>query len=71
MKGRADKNCDGFVTAEETYRYAELRTIVRSTIYGILLFILHKALFIQHPQIYDGWPNEENNKEELKLISLS
>ena len=71
LRGKADKNCDGFVTAEESFRYAKLRTIIRSTIYGILLFILHGALFNQHPQIYDGWPSEENNKEELKLINVS
>jgi len=70
LRGKADKNHDGHITAEESYRYAELRTKLRSTIYGILLFIFHKALFNQHPQIYDGWPTNENNNEELKLISL-
>jgi len=70
LTGKADKNRDGFVSAEEIYRFAELPTKIRSTIYGFLLFIFHKALFNQHPQIYDGWPSTENNKEELKLIKL-
>ena len=68
LRGRADKNCDGFITVEEAFEYAKFYTIRRSTIYAYLLFIFHRALFIQHPQIYDGWPSEGNNKEELKLI---
>lgn len=70
LKGRADKNCDGYITAEEAFEYAKIYTIKRSTIYAYLLFIFHRDLFIQHPQIYDGWPSEGNNKEELKLIYM-
>ena len=25
---------------------------------------------IQHPELYDGWPSEDNNIEELTLIEL-
>ena len=70
LKGKADKNSDGYVSVEEAFKYAEIRTIIRSTVYGFLLFVFHKSLFNQHPQIYDGWPSEEDNKEELKLIFL-
>ncbi len=70
LKGPADTNKDNIISAEESFNYAKIKTIRRSTIYGVLLFIFHKSLFIQHPQIYDGWPSEENNKEELKFISL-
>ena len=68
LKGRADKNYDGFITAEEAFEYAEIRTRLRSTAYGFLLFIFHKHIKNQHPQIYDGWPYEENNEEELILF---
>ena len=71
LEGKADKNHDGIITAEEVYEFAKIRTIIRSTFYGFLLLIFHKDLFIQHPQIYDGWPSEENNKEELKLIYIN
>ena len=73
LRGASDKNNDGFVSAEEAYQYAKVYTIKRSAIYAILLFIFHKTLLnhIQHPQIYDGWPSEENNQEELRLISVS
>lgn len=71
LKGLADKNCDGYISAEEAFKYAKIRTIIRSTVYGYILFIFHKKLLNQHPQIYDGWPSEENNEEELKLIIMS
>ena len=29
-----------------------------------------RTLKTQHPQIYDGWPSEENNEEELNIINL-
>jgi len=69
LNGKADNNDDGFITAEEVYSYAKYYTMKRSTIYGYLLYIFHRSLFIQHPQMYDGWPSEENNEEELKIIS--
>lgn len=71
LKGLADKNFDGYITAEEAFEFAKIRTVIRSTIYAYLLYILHKQLLIQHPQIYDGWPSEENNEEELKLINFN
>ena len=70
LKGPADANKDNIISAEETFSYAEKRTIIRSSIYGSLFYIFHRSLFIQHPQIYDGWPNEENNQDELELIYL-
>ena len=71
LRGWADKNRDGLITAEEAFEFAQIRTRLRSTIYGYLLYILHGKLLIQHPQIYDGWPSEENNEEELKLLNIS
>ncbi len=72
LEGKADKNNDGYVSVEEAYEYVKIYTIKRSTIFANFLFIFHKTLLnhIQHPQIYDGWPSEENNEEELKLILL-
>ena len=73
LDGKADKNNDGFISAEESFEYTRTYTIKRSTIYAYLLFIFHKTLLnhIQHPQIYDGWPSEENNEEQLKIIAIS
>lgn len=70
LRGKADKNFDSFISAEEAFEFAKVKTIRRTTIYGYLLFVFHKSLFIQHPQIYDGWPSEENNTEELILVSI-
>ena len=70
LRGKADKNYDGYITAEEAFEYAEIRTKLRSTMYGYLLFIFHRHLKIQHPQIYDGWPSDENNEEELILLCI-
>jgi hypothetical protein len=69
LRGKADRNFDGLVSAEEAFDFARIKTIRRTTIYGYLLFVFHKSLFIQHPQICDGWPTEENNSEELILAS--
>ena len=71
LGGSADANSDGIISVEEPFKYAEKITIKRSTIYAFLLFIFHRSLFIQYPQLYDGWPSEENNEEELKLIKVS
>lgn len=67
FKGRADNNKDKWVSAEEAFGYAELPTMIRSTIFNLITF---GTLITQHPQIYDGWPSEENNGEELNLIDL-
>jgi hypothetical protein len=69
LKGPADFNKDGWISAEEIFKYAEKPTILRSAILGSFLFIFHKTLLIQHPLIYDGWPSEQDNFEELKLIT--
>jgi hypothetical protein len=71
LTGPADANSNGIISVEESFKYAEEFTIKRSTIYAYLLFIFHRSLFIQYPQIYDGWPSEENNEEELEWIKVS
>jgi hypothetical protein len=68
LNGRADKNNDNFVSAEETLSYAELPVMIRSTLYNL---IRSRILETQHPQIYDGWPTEENNEDELNIIDLA
>lgn len=67
LKGRADLNHDGFVSAEEAFKYTEEPVAFRSTIFNRLF---NKDCPTQHPQLYDGWPSVENNTEELKLIEL-
>lgn len=71
LSGEADMNYDGFISAEEVYEYSKIYTVRRSTFYGFLLVLFHGSLFIQHPQIYDSWPSEENYDEDLILISLT
>jgi hypothetical protein len=65
LDGRADKNHDRWVSAEELYEFAEPRTINRSYISSIFLGIEPDS---QYPQIYDGWPSEDENESELLLI---
>jgi len=71
LKGPADSNEDQWISAEEAYRYAEIPTIKRSTllarIFSFIPFIPHE-FFPQHPQLYDGWPSEEGNSQELPLF---
>jgi hypothetical protein len=68
LKGFADENKDTYVSVEEAFRYAEAPVQIRTLLFTILAPIVKP--FIQHPQMYDGWPSEENNTEELKLIEL-
>ena len=67
LKGRADLNRDGFVSAEEALNYSKEPVVFRSTIFN---YLFDTQQGTQHPQLYDGWPSEENNTEELKLIEL-
>ena len=73
LSGPADQNNDMIITAEEAYYYAKTLTIKRSTliafIYSFIPFIPHD-FFPQHPQIYDGWPNHDNNQDQLPFIYL-
>jgi len=67
LKGRADLNHDRFVSAEEALNYTKEPVAVRSTFFNNLFDTQQGT---QHPQLYDGWPSEENNMEEFKLIEL-
>jgi len=67
LKGRADDNNDKSITAEELLRYTINPVQFRSKIYN---WMLTGVANVQHPEIYDGWPSEQDNKEELKLSQL-
>ena len=67
LNGPADKNHDRWVSAEEVFQFAEQRTIYQSYICSILVGMEPDS---QYPQIYDGWPIEEENASELQLIQL-
>jgi len=71
FKGLGDKNHDHWVSAEEAFRYANLPTMIRSTIFNIMCYFIEPVPLTQHPQLYDGWPNEENNQQELNIIDLT
>lgn len=58
FNGLADSDNNKRVTAEEAFKYAAPLTTKLS--FGK-----------QHPQIYDGYPTEENNEYELNIIDLS
>ena len=68
LKGDADLNSNGQITAEEAYRYSKELTTKRSKFYSFLFFIIHRKPFIQHPQMYDAWPSENNNVKEMILV---
>jgi len=68
LKGRADDNNDKVITAEELLRYTIKPVQFRSKIYN---WILTGVANVQNPALHDGWPNNENNTEELKLIDVS
>lgn len=73
LKAPADQNHDGWVSAEESFLYAKDRTISRSTVYAqifsLVPFVPHD-FNPQYPQLYDGWPSDTNNTEELKLFNV-
>ena len=71
LRGPADLNHDGFVSAEEALIYTKEPVALRSTIFNLLFYILEPIPGLtQHSQLYDGWPSVENNTEELQLIEL-
>jgi hypothetical protein len=65
MSGFADRNHNGWISAEELFQYAEMRTIIQSYICS---FLMHSLPYYQHPQMYDGWPEDQNNSSELEFI---
>ena len=67
MSGFADKNHNGWISAEELYQYTEIRTHVQSYVCS---FLMHSLPYCQHPQLFDGWPQEYNNSSELEFIKL-
>jgi hypothetical protein len=68
LKGHADEDNDKCITAEELLRYTIEPVQFRSKIFN---WLTSGVASIQHPELYDGWPSEENNVEELTLIELS
>ncbi len=67
LDGNADKNKDHWVSAEELFYYTEFPVALHS---AFLNFLVSARIVPQHPQLYDGWPSEENNGAELNLINL-
>ena len=67
LDGNADKNKDHWVSAEELFYYTEFPVALHS---AFLYFLVSARIVPQHPQLYDGWPSEENNGAELNLINL-
>jgi uncharacterized caspase-like protein len=67
MSGFADRNHNGWISAEELYQYAYVRTLVQSYVCS---FLMHSLPYCQHPQMFDGWPQEQNNSSELDFIKL-
>jgi len=70
LQNHADKNNDKCVSAEEMFEY----TVEPVQFRAYLLSFFHPRIPIgsssQHPQMYDGWPTEEDNADELILVEL-
>ena len=70
--GKADKNNDFYISAEEAFFYSKRPTIfwsfIFASIYSLIPFIPHN-FYAQHPQIFDGWPSINDNSDELILFS--
>jgi hypothetical protein len=65
LQGRADQNHDKIITAEELLHYTIKPVQFRSQIYNR---ITASTATTQHPQLFDGWPNTQNNEDDLILI---
>lgn len=65
LKGRADINRDKWVSAEELLDFTIKPVQFRSKIYN---WILTGVVNTQNPRIFDGWPDIQNNVEELKIL---
>ena len=70
LQNHADRNNDKCVSAEEMFEY----TVGPVEFRAYLLSFFHPRRPIgsssQHPQMYDGWPTEEDNADELILVDL-
>ena len=66
MNGDADGDNDNVLSAEELFFYTEEPVAFHST---LLNFLVSLRILTQHPQMYDGWPTDKDNSEELQLIS--
>ena len=67
FRGYADENLDNRITAEELFRYTIEPVQFRSKIFN---WLTSGVPTIQHPGLYDGWPTEDNNTEEILLLEL-
>ena len=67
LDGLADYNRNREVTAEEVFAYVEVMTPFRLAFSNL---IARGSPREQHPQLFDGWPNQNNNSGELKIIDL-
>ena len=68
LKGYADDSNDNIVTAEELFEYTIKPVQFRSKIYN---WISSGEAKTQNPDLYDGWPTEEDNLDELELFNLA
>ncbi len=67
LKGNADDDKNKIITAEELLDYTIKPVQFRSKIYNWMSSGIPN---IQNPEIYDGWPTEEDNADELILVDL-
>ena len=67
LKGRADSNDDGWISAEEALQYTVSPVAFRSKIFNLLFL---NSLATQNPELFDEWPSDIDNSDELKLINL-
>ena len=68
LNGWADSNRDRWISAEEMFNYTETMVSFRMTLSNLINPNNSRQ---QHPQLFDGWPSEDDNTEQLKILNLN
>ena len=67
LKGYADDDKNKIITAEELLDYSIKPVQFRSKIYNWMSSGIPN---VQNPDLYDGWPSEEDNLDELEILNM-
>ena len=70
LQGYADKNNDDLISAEELFEYTVEPVQIRANLLSYFKRTIPLGSSSQHPQMYDGWPSDKDNTDELILVDL-
>ena len=70
LQGNADLNNDNLISAEELFTYTVEPVQFRAYLISLFSSRIPIGGSSQHPELYDGWPSEEDNADELILVDL-